>query len=691
MSEAGRVADGRAPARRPLDLPPTTRARTAAGRWWLDLPLRRKGAVLVVVPLAVTVAVLIAAMLLSRRDTEVAGELGSGTTTLVETSQLVEAVDDAEAAVLGYAATRDGRTLDAYSLVADSLPGRLDAVRQDLPEGYGAHVAAFAAAADEAVAALGVAGDRLAATPLDPQAAAVALAPATEAARVAHAEAESLRLTLFADLRDLVAEADRVQDQTTWVLVTALLAVIATGITGGVILATSILGRTVRLSDNIDRFWAGRPLLPTVAARDEIGHLTATLGRVAALLRRQNDELRASRDEALAAARAKDEFLSRMSHELRTPLTAILGFGQLLQADDLDDDQRESVDHVVRAGHHLLGLIDDSLDIARIETGNVAVTAEPVAVEGVVDEAIALVRRLADDRDVTVAAAPMAGVTVLGDPQRLEQVLLNLLTNAVKYNRPGGRIDVRAAIVDGEPGDGAAAGHGAGDRDSAGGRVRLSVTDTGAGIAPGEEARLFEPFERLDAADRGIDGIGMGLAVAQGLVEAMGGTIGVDSEVGAGSTFWVELAGAGAPGRPAGTTRRSGPPAGGHKGGGPVVLHVEDNPASLQLMARLLRDRPERLEAVDRGGVALARARELGPDLVLLDLNLPDIDGDEVLLRLKADPLTADIPVVVISADATAPRREAALRAGAADYLAKPIDVAVLLELLDRAAQRKAT
>ncbi|HEX6422198.1 MAG TPA: hybrid sensor histidine kinase/response regulator [Acidimicrobiales bacterium] len=678
MSDDGRAAAGGTPPRRPLDLPPATRARTALGRWWLDLPLRRKGAVLVVVPLAVTVVVLVAAVLLHRRDTQVAAELGSGTTTLIEASQLVEAIDDAEAAVLGYAATRDGRTLDAYRMVADSLPGRLDALRRDVLGGYGRDVQTFSVAAEEAVAALGAAADRVSATPLDPEATAAVLAPATNAAQLVHIEAETLRLALLADLADLVAESDRVQDRTTWILVAALLLVIATTLTGGVILATSILGRTVRLSDNISRFWANEPLLPTVAARDEIGRLTATLGRVAALLRRHNDELRASRDDALAATRAKDEFLSRMSHELRTPLTAIIGFGQLLQADDLDDDQRESVDHVVRAGHHLLGLIDDALDIARIETGNVAVTVEPVALDGAVCEAVALVRRQADDGDVTVDAAPMPGMAVLADPQRLEQVLLNLLSNAVKYNRPGGRVEVHAAAADN--GAGRATGGGAGHRDTGDGWIRLSVGDTGPGIASGEVARLFEPFERLDAADRGIDGTGMGLAVTRGLVEAMGGTIGVESEVGAGSTFWIELPGAAD--RPGG----SGAAPGDRGEGARVVLHVEDNRANLELMARLFRDRPERLETVDRGGPAVALARELRPELVLLDLNLPDLDGDEVLRRLKADPATAAIPVVVISADATSRRRDTARRAGAADYLTKPIDVAALLELLDRVA-----
>jgi signal transduction histidine kinase/ActR/RegA family two-component response regulator len=706
-----------------VKLPPRRQARTRLGRWWLGLPLRRKGALLTIVPLLVTVSVLVAVFMLQQRHVDLRTDMRAGTTTLIEASQLTEAVGEAESAVRGYAATGDPQVLAPYLDVAGTLPERLRALDRDVPAVHIAQVGEVAAGSAEAMATLGRVRDDLGATPGDdPDGSAVALGPATVAIDESQAQVDSLRLALLDDLRVQVDDSLRLQNQTQRTLIVGLLVVIATSLAGGAIIATSILGRTVRLSDNVKRYWAGEPIVPSPIAGDEIGHLAESLGQVAVMLDERQDELRESRDAAVAASRAKDEFLSRTSHELRTPLSAIIGFGQLLQLEDLNDDDRESVDHIVRAGHHLLSLIDEVLDIAKIETGNLSISVEPVAVAAVVAEATALVRAQAADRSIAVAVDTPDGLLVAADRQRLEQAVLNLLTNAVKYNRPGGRIDVRATVHDPPTGvtDGGSGGAADDGGASAGQRVRLSVADAGAGLAPDELERLFEPFERLDAAARGIDGSGVGLALSRGLVEAMGGTIGVESTVGSGSTFWIELPRAArVDGPPAGAPTPNGPtaghrpppgpggngadldtagahgdgtvaePAGAEPGGadgGPLVLYVEDDEPNQQLVRRVLRDRRGRLEVVAEGHRGVDLARRLQPGLVLLDLDLPDLGGDEVLRMLKADPATAGIPVVVVSADATPRSRHRAERDGAAAYLSKPVDVPELIELFGQLA-----
>jgi signal transduction histidine kinase len=244
---------------------------------------------------------------------------------------------------------------------------------------------------------------------------------------------------------------------------------------------------------------------------------------------RHADDARRGREAAEAASRAKSEFLSRMSHELRTPLNAILGFAQLLEMDDLRSTQRESVTHILEAGRHLLDLINEVLDITRIEAGRLALALEPVGVPALVEETLPLVAPLAAARAVRLNGGPgqVAAIDVLADRQRLRQVLINLLSNSVKYNRPGGAVTITARPV--------------------AGRVRLEVSDTGVGIPADRLAQLFTPFERLAAGQSEVEGTGLGLALSRRLIEAMGGAIGVESTVGVGSTFWVELPAAAVP------------------------------------------------------------------------------------------------------------------------------------------------
>ena len=400
------------------------------------------------------------------------------------------------------------------------------------------------------------------------------------------------------------------------------------------------------------------------AAREE--ELIQAGARDVTNARRAAEELARATEEAERANQAKSEFLSRMSHELRTPMNSVLGFSQLLERDEqLSAEQRDSVHHIVSGGRHLLQLIDEVLDIARIEAGRMALSPEPVAVCDLLEDAVALVRPLAAERRIAISVdADDCSRHVRADRQRLKQVILNLLTNAVKYNRQAGAICISCQPADG-------------------GRLRIAVTDTGLGIAAEHLDRLFVPFDRLGAEQSGPEGTGIGLALSKGLVEAMGGFIGVDSRPGEGSTFWVEFERIDDP-----VERIARGPISAAEGlvrsTAGSVLYIEDNLANVKLIERILRDRPGvRLLTAMQGRMGLELARRHRPDLILLDLHLPDVPGREVLHELLTTPETEQIPVAIISADATNGQVGRLLAAGARAYLAKPLDVGELLSIVD--------
>ncbi len=382
-------------------------------------------------------------------------------------------------------------------------------------------------------------------------------------------------------------------------------------------------------------------------------------------LEREIGERRRAEAEAEAANRAKSEFLSRMSHELRTPLNGIIGFSQLLQIEALAANQREFVEHVLKAGRHLLELIDEVLEISRIEAGHLRLSLEAVAVGETVRAALDIVRPLATNQGITLPADIMDDRYVLADRQRLQQVLLNLFSNAIKYNRPGGRVTVAAVEM---PREGLA----------------LRVIDDGPGIAADKLERLFTPFERLGAEDSAVEGTGLGLALSKSLVEAMGGTLRVESLVGEGSTFVVTLPLAEAPAAALDETRARLPAGLPTAGGRLVVLSIEDNASNVRLVEAIFSRRPEtKVLSAPLGRLGVDLAREHRPDLILLDLHLPDLSGEEVLKCLRAEPLTRAIPVVVLSADAMPGQIERLLATGARAYLTKPLDIRRLLEVVE--------
>lgn len=376
------------------------------------------------------------------------------------------------------------------------------------------------------------------------------------------------------------------------------------------------------------------------------------------------EAIQQARHEADRANRAKSDFLSRMSHELRTPLNAMLGFAQLFDRDAMTPDERENVRHILEGGRHLLDLINEVIDISRVESGTLALSNEAVDVDDAVTRAVGIIRPLAAQRGIDIRVlGSLPGLAVFADRQRLRQVLLNLLSNAVKYNHPDGSITVRCTAVDG--------------------RVHISVLDTGPGIRPEQLPLLFHPFERLGAENTAVEGTGLGLALSKALCEAMAGHLHVHSVVDQGTTFTIDLLKT-----EAATISEAVPDAGHVEADAAVagtVVYIEDNSANARLMERIIARRAglRLLHVGDgRSGVDLVRRRR--PAIVLLDLQLPGMSGEAVLHELRSTPETRGVPVVILTADATRGLPERLMRAGARACLTKPLDVNQVLQTIDQ-------
>jgi PAS domain S-box-containing protein len=381
-------------------------------------------------------------------------------------------------------------------------------------------------------------------------------------------------------------------------------------------------------------------------------------------------------NEAMAAAEkanlAKSDFLSSMSHELRTPLNAILGFAQLMETGvpSPTPAQKRNLDQILKAGWYLLELINEILDLALIESGKVTLSREPVSLIEVMLECRAMIEPQAQKRGIGMTF-PRFEIPyfVKADRTRVKQVLINLLFNAIKYNKPQGSVVVECALV---------------PQDS----IRISVRDTGAGLAPEQLAQLFQPFNRLGKEAGAEEGTGIGLVVTKRLVELMGGVIGADSAVGAGSVFWIELPLTTAPQLTVPETAHAALVQSRVPDGTPLrtLLYVEDNPANLELVEQLVARRPDlRLLSAADGNLGIEFARAYQPEVILMDINLPGISGLAAMKILRADPSTAHIPIIALSANAVPHDIEKALEAGFFNYLTKPIKVNQFMDALDAA------
>jgi PAS domain S-box-containing protein len=405
---------------------------------------------------------------------------------------------------------------------------------------------------------------------------------------------------------------------------------------------------------------------------DIIGYLL--IGADNSVRKQVEAELISAKAAAEKASLAKSDFLSNMSHELRSPLNAILGFAQLMESGSPlpTPAQKASIDQILHAGWYLLELINEILDLALIESGRLSMSQEPMSLVDVMLECQAMIEPQAQKSGIRMSFPQLElPYFVKADRTRVKQVLVNLLSNAIKYNRIQGTVEVSCRLNTAK-------------------RIRISVRDTGEGLSPEKLAQLFQPFNRLGQEASAEEGTGIGLVVSKRLVELMGGEIGVESTVGMGSIFWIELNVAAEPQPGAGSDKPLIPIQASAVRGAALrtLLYVEDNRANMQLVEQLIARRPDMslLSAADGArGIALARTHR--PEVILMDINLPGISGIQALKILRADPVTAHIPVLAISANAMPRDIKRGLAAGFFRYLTKPIKVNEFMEALDMALE----
>jgi signal transduction histidine kinase/ActR/RegA family two-component response regulator len=640
-------------------------------KWWLDQSLRKKSLIVVAVPLIALMAITSANLLLNRSEDHERSVSRNARALESAASQVLADAVNAETGVRGYAATHDPLFLSPYNLTLTRIGAERRSLREAAAiEGDGRQQRVVDATTVKELSELaqlrsaisrGSSGEsRLPAlengkTTMDLLRRQVANLASGPTALVAIQHNALTMLQKKIELLDIAG------------LAVGLLA----GLAGVALFASGISSRVGKNAENARRLGEGQPLEPVVYAGDEIGQVARSHLKAEQLLVSRATELTAARDAAMKASQAKNSFLSSTSHELRTPLNAILGFTQLLQMSELSDEDSDGVERILGAGRHLLALINELIDIARIESGDLSLSLEPVQVRPLIEETCQLMAPIAAERSIQIiqhCAHP--ALAVRADRQRFSQVLINLISNAVKYNHQGGSITVSC-------------------HEEGTGQATIVVSDTGPGLSPENIERVFVTFERLGAEQTTVEGTGIGLPLARTLTEAMHGQLTASSVLGQGAAFTVRLPRAPdlfhvpAPGVapvPLAAGRH------GRAGAGLSVLYIEDNPANIKVVTRFLKGRPKtrlRSETTGRAGLEYA-IRDL-PDIILLDLHLPDLQGDQVLSELKANPATAAIPVVILSADASRDSIRRLLAGGAFAYLTKPIEFVGLLDSLTAA------
>jgi signal transduction histidine kinase/ActR/RegA family two-component response regulator len=632
--------------------------------------VRAKGIIVVAVPLISLISITSTSLVLqaNERQERTAGRAASAVSSAAQ--QVMNDALNAETGLRGYAATGDQLFLQPYTRTLARVGQDRATLRQAaVAEGDSRQEQAVDAAMTEELAALAQLRSAISAG-----APAAALKPAL-------VEGKQTMDNLRRQIADLArgpaatvvarrADISRMESTIVAVSVANLALGVLAGVLGIALFTSGIARRLGTAVANAGRLGEGEPIKPGLRARDELGRLSTAHRRAEELMLSRTTELVVARDEAVRATQAKNVFLSSTSHELRTPLNAVLGFTQLLQMSDLSEEDRDAVERILAAGHHLLALINELIDIARIESGEFSLSVEPVAMQPVVEETCRLMAPLAGDRSITISQHfQCPALAVKADRQRLRQILVNLLSNAIKYNREGGAVVITCQAPSPD-------------------QVSLTMTDTGPGIQAPDLDRIFDPFERLGAEQTAIEGTGIGLPLARAFAEAMEGHLTAASIPGEGTTFTVILPRAADMVPAADDARASVPvprtgtedPAGTDLN----VLYIEDNPANIEVVSRFMRTRPAvRLQSVTSGQAGLALAAQEIPDLILLDLHLPGLHGHEVLRRLKEEPATADIPVAILSAEA-APDIIRHMRAsGVIAYLTKPLDLTELGQLID--------
>src|SRR5450755_59902 len=636
-------------------------------QWWLNQSLRTKGMIVVAVPLIALMGLTSANLLLQHNESH-ERDISTNDRSLADAA-------NAETGIRGYAATRYPLFLAPYTLTLTRIGAERKALRE----------AAVIAGAGRQQRAVDVTTGKVLfqlaqlKSAVSPGISVESLIRARENEKATMDLLRRQVADLTAGPTALVAVQDTkiitLQARTELLDIAGLVVGLLAGMAGIALFTSSIARRVSMNADNAGRLGDGLPLEPIHYAGDEIGRVAESHLRAEALLASRAAELTAARDAAMKANRAKNSFLSSTSHELRTPLNSVLGFAQLLQMSELSEEDRDGVERILGAGRHLLALINELIDIARIESSDLSLSLEPVLVCPVIEESGKLMTPIAAERSIRIIRhCAQPALAVRADRQRLSQVLVNLISNAVKYNHRDGIITLSC-------------------QEEGTDRVIVVVSDTGPGLSPDDLERIFVPFERLGAERTAIEGTGIGLPLARALTEAMHGRLTASSVLGQGAAFTVSLprapdlvlvpipspASSGLAARPQAPARVS-----------ISILYIEDNPANVEVVSRFVQGRPDarlRSEASGRAGIERA-ARDL-PDIILLDLHLPDLHGEEVLNELKAEPATAAIPVVVLSADASRGVIHRLLAGGAFAYLTKPIELAELGELLDTCAVAK--